>query len=49
MTILGINDTCDYSVSTKLSIIVPIYNSENYLANCLDSICKQAKKNIELI
>jgi glycosyltransferase involved in cell wall biosynthesis len=36
-------------VSTKLSIIVPIYNSENYLKDCLNSICKQIKKNIELI
>ena len=49
MTILEINDTHDPSASIKLSIIVPIYNSENYLASCLDSICKQAKKNIELI
>ena len=49
MTILEINDTHDSSASIKLSIIVPIYNSENHLANCLDSICKQAKKNIELI
>ena len=36
-------------MSTKLSIIVPIYNSENYLKDCLNSICKQIKKNIELI
>ena len=33
----------------KLSIIVPVYNSENYLVECLDSICKQIKNNIELI
>ena len=36
-------------VLIKLSIIVPIYNSENYLKDCLNSICKQIKKNIELI
>jgi len=36
-------------MSKKLSIIVPIYNSENYLKDCLDSICKQIKTNIELI
>ena len=33
----------------KLSIIIPIYNSESYLANCIDSVCKQANKNVELI
>jgi len=34
---------------TKVSIIVPVYNAENYLANCLQSIINQSYKNIEII
>lgn len=33
----------------KVSIIVPIYNSENYIGNCIKSILNQSYKNIEMI
>lgn len=33
----------------ELSIIVPVYNTENYLEKCLDSILNQTLKNIEII
>lgn len=33
----------------KVSIIVPIYNVENYLRECLDSILSQTLKDIEII
>ena len=33
----------------SISIIIPIYNSEQYLKNCLDSVCNQTLKNIEII
>ena len=33
----------------KLSIIIPCYNSEKYLARCLQSIIKQTYRNIEII
>lgn len=33
----------------KVSVIVPVYNSEQYLKKCLDSLIKQSYKNIEII
>lgn len=33
----------------KVSIIVPVYNVEEYLAKCLKSICLQTLKEIEII
>lgn len=33
----------------KISIIVPIYNVEKYLARCVDSIVNQTYKNLEII
>ncbi len=33
----------------KISIIVPIYNVEKYLEQCLKSICNQDYKNLEII
>lgn len=32
-----------------VSVIVPVYNSENYLKKCLDSLSNQTLKNIEII
>ena len=32
-----------------ISIIVPIYNSEKYLRQCIESILKQSYKNIEVL
>ncbi len=33
----------------KVSVIVPVYNVENYLAQCLDSILGQSLREIEII
>lgn len=33
----------------KISIIIPVYNVEKYLRECLDSCIKQTLKNIEII
>ncbi len=33
----------------KVSIIVPIYNAEEYLDQCISSICQQTYENIEII
>lgn len=36
-------------MSIKISVVVPIYNVEKYLARCLDSLVKQTLKDIEII
>ena len=33
----------------KVSVIVPVYNVEKYLSDCLDSLIKQTLKDIEII
>ena len=33
----------------KVSIIVPVYNSENYIKDCLDSLINQTLKELEII
>ncbi|WP_143000279.1 glycosyltransferase family A protein, partial [Helicobacter sp. CLO-3] len=33
----------------KVAIIIPIYNVEKYLRECLDSVCNQTYKNISII
>lgn len=37
------------SVIEKLSVIVAIYNVEEYLINCIDSIIRQTYKHLEII
>lgn len=37
------------NVPSKVSIIVPVYNVENYLTKCLDSLVKQSLSDIEII
>lgn len=33
----------------KVSVVIPVYNVENYLEECLDSIINQTLKDIEII
>ena len=34
---------------TKVSVIIPVYNVENYLRNCLDSVVNQTLQDMEII
>ena len=38
-----------YKVNELISIIIPIYNTENYLAECLESIINQTYYNLEVL
>ena len=33
----------------KISVIVPVYNAEQYIRKCLDSIITQTYQNLEII
>ena len=33
----------------KISVIIPVYNVEQYLPKCLDSVLNQTYSNIEVI
>lgn len=35
--------------AAKVSVIIPVYNVEKYLAECLDSICNQTLSELEII
>ena len=37
------------NVPSRISIIVPVYNVENYLTKCLDSLVNQSHRNIEVL
>ena len=32
-----------------VSIILPVYNAQSHLARCLESVCGQTYKNLEII
>ncbi|RXM50835.1 MULTISPECIES: glycosyltransferase [unclassified Chryseobacterium] len=36
-------------IPSRISIIVPVYNVENYLTQCLDSLVNQTHQNIEIL
>ena len=43
------NDNIFMPINPQISVIVPVYNVENYLHECIDSILNQTFKDFELI
>lgn len=39
----------DPMLGIKVSVIIPVYNAEKYLAECMDSVVRQTLKEIEII
>lgn len=37
------------SINDKISVIIPVYNLQNYIKRTLDSVCAQTHSNIEII
>lgn len=48
-SLLEENSAPDSSSDVKVSIIIPVYNVEKYLRQCLDSVVNQTLKEIEII
>ena len=36
-------------MDVKVSVIIPVYNEEKYLPECLESVIRQTLKEIEII
>ncbi|MCL1797528.1 MAG: glycosyltransferase [Eggerthellaceae bacterium] len=39
----------DTSFKPRVSVLVPVYNMEKYLCQCMDALCKQTLRNLEII
>lgn len=48
-TYANIEISCATDYAPKISVIIPVYNVERYLRECLDSVLKQSFKEIEVI
>lgn len=48
MLIMGRKGSCNKS-KIKITIVVPVYNVEDYIKECLDSLIEQTYDNIEII
>ncbi|GHU08058.1 hypothetical protein FACS1894151_03340 [Spirochaetia bacterium] len=39
----------EYMTNSKVSVVIPVYNVEQYLCRCLDSVTAQTLRDIEII
>ena len=37
------------NINPKVSVIIPLYNSEKHITQCLESVMNQSYRNIEII
>lgn len=44
-----VKGNCAMTKSPKISVIIPVYNTERYLPRCLDSVLSNTHKNLEVI
>ncbi len=47
--LFSFNVSAKENKEVKVSVVVPIYNVEQYLGECLESICNQSLKEIEIL
>lgn len=47
--IVAVSVCCSVTVKPKISVVIPVYNTQDYLEECLKSVEKQTLKNIEII
>ena len=45
----GIMGELNMDCNVKVSVVMPVYNVENYIEECLDSLINQTLKEIEII
>ena len=36
-------------MTDKISVIIPVYNAEKYISDCLESVVRQTYKNLEIL
>lgn len=39
----------DKKMSEKITVVIPVFNTEKYLDECLDSVCNQTYKNLQIL
>jgi cellulose synthase/poly-beta-1,6-N-acetylglucosamine synthase-like glycosyltransferase len=47
--LLNINSESSATKNESVSVVIPLYNHERYVAECLDSVLAQDMPNIELL
>lgn len=44
-----VDKLAEHLINPFISVVIPVFNVENYLGECLDSICNQTLNNIQII
>lgn len=46
---LSLRNKIKTAANPKISVVIPVYNAKDYLERCLDSVCNQTLKELEII